>query len=134
MSNHNPVALAHIIKLHRPRCSIVDRDRAIHHGGANFDFFVVDSDKGLLICRDIKVVRKNTVGGRRRELRVDSLSHFCAMLKQAKEQLSISASSVGAVTSIFAKLWSIRFLADLDFADLKCRPLGQDLIQHFRQD
>ena len=112
---------------------MVDCYRAIHSGGANFDFGVVDRQKGLLICRDIKVSGKNAVGGRRRELARLLAWRFGSRCPGSRKS-SFDKALRRSGDFDFCEALVDSVLADLDLADLKCRPLGQNLIQHFGQD
>ena len=136
MTDHNFVAFADVEKLDRPGGFFfsINRNRAVHHRGPHFDFLAVESNERLLIGRHVEIARENSVRRRAWPVATFARSTTSAPCWRRRRISSSSASLVSAETSIRAKLWSARLSADLDLADLEIRAMGQDLIQHLRQN
>src|SRR5438132_10188353 len=105
MSDHDLHSLAHVGEAHRPRSFFapIDHDRAVQHRRTDFQFLAANAHERLSICRDIKIVWKNSVGRRGRELRVAdrkstrlnsshtviSYAVFCLKKKKKKKNLIV---------------------------------------------
>jgi hypothetical protein len=117
----------------RPPGGAIDHHRAIHQGRVNFDLGAIKRNESLLIRRDVKIVREDSVGRGWRQLNVGLFDYFRAML--AKPQDDIVKSLVRRRRDLDPSLTLIdTILADLDFANLEIASLGQDLIEHLRKD
>ena len=82
MANNNLISLFDIEKFNRPGGALlpIKRNRAVHHRGPYFYLLSVKSDEGLLIRRDIEVVRKDTIFRNRTQLDIGPFYGFRSML------------------------------------------------------
>ena len=135
VANDNLVTFVHIEKLHRSSRALlsIKRDRAVHHRGPHLDLFAVESDKCLLIGRDIEVVRENAIVGRLRQLHVSAFHRLGAVLPQAEDQfIELFARLRGDFNSRETLIRPL--LPDLYLSDLEAGAARQNLIQHLGQD
>ena len=105
----------------------IKRDCAVHHRGPHLDLFAIESDKRLLIGRDIEVVRENAIVRRLRQLDVSAFHSLGAVLPQAEDQfIEFFAGLRGDFNSRETLVGAL--FPDLDLCDLKIRAASQNLI------
>src|SRR6202030_1458499 len=99
----------------------------------HFNFFAIESDEGLLVGRDIKIGRQNSVRRCRCELHVHLFSDFCAMLPESQDELierfmGWTGNLDPRVTLIGAPL------ADFDLPDFEISAGAKNLIEDLWQN
>src|SRR5438552_16438243 len=128
-------SLPHFVKFYSrgaPRFAI-HRDSAIHDRGMHFDFFAIESDEGLLVGRDIKIGRKNSVRWRGCELHVHLFSDFCAVLPESQDEfierfVGWTGNLDPSITLVGAPL------ADFDLPDFEISAGAKNLIEDLWQN
>src|SRR5450432_320275 len=111
----------------------VNHDGAIHQRRLNFNFAVVKSHERLLIGRGIKLLRKDAVRGRSRQLNALFFDHFGAMLPQAQNQI-VKCGRRGPSYFDPRKALVGPVFADLDLGDFETAAVGDDFIEHLGQN
>lgn len=135
MADHDFVAFVDVEEFYGLRGSFlpIDRDGAIHHGRAHLNLLAVESDKGLLVRRDVEVVGKNACVSGLGQGHVGATDYFGAVLSQTKDQFVQRVVGIGGNFDS-RKALVFTLLADLDLGNLKTGAAGHNLIQHFGQD
>src|SRR5437899_167772 len=88
MADHDRHPFSNFVKLYcrGAACLSIGHDSAILDRWNHFDLASVEVDKGLLIRRDVKVRRKNSVAGCRGKPYVNLLRNFRTMLPQSQHE------------------------------------------------
>jgi hypothetical protein len=135
MSHHNFIIFTDIEKLDRPGSAFlsVNRNCAVHHGGPDFDVLALKSNKCLLVGCHVEIGRKNSVRRRAGQLGIHRFGGLGPVLSQAQNQFVERFAAFGRDLDS-CEAWIRPLFANLDFSDLKIRAVGQNLIQHLRQN